>query len=680
MIRILHRIEAIGLLAVLCLAAAGGTGLSAELMDMFADRQAVTNDSGQVLGSNTLATLELYEPQHGGKPGGHSVWLSWIAPANGIVTIETTGSTFDTLLGVYTLDPGTNRPPMQLLRSVAGDDDNGTNKTSLVQFGATSGTRYEIAVAGYQGATGNVQLSWNLLRSSQPPPIILNVPPDRALQAGDNLTLTVDYQASSSVKLLWFFNGVELTNDESATLVITNFQDDNVGRYQLRFTSSGIRFFTDPIEVQINSEGQTNALARDKLLDAEDSGLKDFEESGFAPARPGAKSASTSLATSSSAVGVVRGYNGTQIFNTSFATSDPGEPQHCNIPGGASYWFAYQAPTNGLARLNTDGSSFDTILAVYTYNPPLLGYDGLIPVTCDNNSGSNGLTSKVQFTADPARSYLVVVDGVNGARGVAYLNYSLTAQSPTNQTAPIIVQAPQSRAVAVGSSITFEVLAQGAGPMTYAWLKDSVALAGETNSSLTLTNIQPVQAGNYAVCLSNNFGAVTSAVAVLSVIVQPAITTQTLVQNVFAGEAAVFDVTATGTEPLHYVWNKDGAPITNVDAPTLVLSNVTVADAGNYVVEVVNAAGLAASVPVPLAVLGRPTASLDALSRNVTVSFAIAGPAIFAAEFTDQLTPPAWAPWTGPLTTNGDVVSLQCGLTNTTRFFRVHFQQINPTR
>jgi hypothetical protein len=97
-------------------------------------------------------------------------------------------------------------------------------------------------------------------------------------------------------------------------------------------------------------------------------------------------------------------------------------------------------------------------------------------------------------------------------------------------------------------------------------------------------------------------------------------------------------------------------------------------------VEVMNAAGLAASVPVPLAVLGRPTASLDAISRNVTVSFAVAGPAIFVTEFTDELTPPTWVPWTGPLTTNGDVVSLQCGLTNMTRFFRVHFQQINTAQ
>jgi hypothetical protein len=40
------------------------------------------------------------EPDHDGNPGGKSVWWTWVAPANGLVTVSTQGSTFDTVLAV----------------------------------------------------------------------------------------------------------------------------------------------------------------------------------------------------------------------------------------------------------------------------------------------------------------------------------------------------------------------------------------------------------------------------------------------------------------------------------------------------------------------------------------------------------------------------------------------------
>ena len=75
--------------------------------------------------------------------------------------------------------------------------------------------------------------------------------------------------------------------------------------------------------------------------------------------------------------------------------------------------------------LNTDGSGFDTVLGVYTDDGRNLGYASLIPVTCDNNSGTNGLTSKLKYSGTPATTNYIMVDGVNGASGLTYLNYKL---------------------------------------------------------------------------------------------------------------------------------------------------------------------------------------------------------------------------------------------------------------
>src|SRR6187431_194816 len=60
-----------------------------------------------------------------------------------------------------------------------------------------------------------------------------------------------------------------------------------------------------------------------------------------------------------------RGYSGTQIFSTVGGDKDVGEPNHCDEPGGASSWFFYQAPRSGVLMVDTMGSSFDTVLAVY---------------------------------------------------------------------------------------------------------------------------------------------------------------------------------------------------------------------------------------------------------------------------------------------------------------------------
>jgi len=60
------------------------------------------------------------------------------------------------------------------------------------------------------------------------------------------------------------------------------------------------------------------------------------------------------------------------------------------------------------------------------------------------------------------------------------------------------------------------------GPLAYQWWKDGSPVPGATNSSLSLSNAQPSQTGNYTVIVSNSFGSVTSKIAHLSV--QPALT------------------------------------------------------------------------------------------------------------------------------------------------------------
>ena len=90
------------------------------------------------------------------------MWSAWTAPSSGTATVTTSGSPFDTLLGVYT---GSSVSALTLVKD--NDDVASTDGTSAVTFAATAGTTYRIVVDGYNGtssgqATGSIALKWSL--------------------------------------------------------------------------------------------------------------------------------------------------------------------------------------------------------------------------------------------------------------------------------------------------------------------------------------------------------------------------------------------------------------------------------------------------------------------------------------------------------------------------------------
>ena len=475
--------------------------------DYFTNRETIFTTNGTLLGDNSAATFEVGEPNHGGKPGGHSLWVSWVAPTNGVATFDTHGSSFDTLLSAYTLNSTNSTGVNQLHEEARNDDDPGAEPTSLIQIGAIAGRSYEIAVDGYQGATGSVVLHWSFFPSASPPPIIVSTPNDQAAKQGDPVNLTVNMITSANLQLAWFFNSIEDTNQTGTNYIISSLQDTNVGRYQLRVTvgngSNRVRFFTTPVEIQINSDGSTNTLAQDKLLDSSTTPL--IGDDGGGGSSPHV--VSKIFRANASTIGVVLGYNGSQVFNTTFATTDPAEPPHCGVTGGASYWLMYQPPTNGTMTLDTLGSSYDTVMEVYTYNGALTGYADLISVACDNDSVSLHGPSRVAFQAVKTRKYVVVVDGVNGVRGTAWLNYALNTNLPAQP--PTLQSLVATQTVTVGSTVTLVPSLGGELPMKFSWRKDNIAITNVSIPFLQLTNVTTAQTGNYSLTVTNDLGTLT---------------------------------------------------------------------------------------------------------------------------------------------------------------------------
>ena len=120
--------------------------------DQFANRAQIPPTGGTVTGSNASATTEGGEPNHGNVAGGKSMWWTWTAPSSGRVSVSLDGSSFDTTLGIYR---GTD---LNGLASIAQDNDSGAGSCSRVIFNATGGVAYQIAVDGYNGASGDIKL------------------------------------------------------------------------------------------------------------------------------------------------------------------------------------------------------------------------------------------------------------------------------------------------------------------------------------------------------------------------------------------------------------------------------------------------------------------------------------------------------------------------------------------
>jgi hypothetical protein len=82
----------------------------------------------------------------------------------------------------------------------------------------------------------------------------------------------------------------------------------------------------------------------------------------------------------------------------------------------------------------------------------------------------------------------------------------------------------------------------------------------------------------------------------------PVITTQPVSQTVAVGATVSFTVIATGTAPLSYQWQKNGANLAGATSATLTLANVTSANAGSYRVIVRNSASAVTSTAATLTV------------------------------------------------------------------------------
>ena len=235
---------------------------------------------------------------------------------------------------------------------------------------------------------------------------------------------------------------------------------------------------------------------------------------------------------------------------------------------------------------------------------------------------ASSYTTAATTTADSGSKFDVVVGNSAGSvtSAVATLTVNAAAIAPTITTQPV------NQTVTAGQTASFSVVATGTAPVSYQWNKNGTAISGATSSTYTTPATTSSDSGaQFTVVVSNSAGSVTSTAATLTVnaaAVAPAITTQPVNQVVTVGQTATFTLTATGTAPLSYQWQKNGANIAGATASSYTTAATAIADSGSkFDVVVGNSAGSITSNVVTLTVNPTPVApAISTQPANQTVT------------------------------------------------------------
>jgi hypothetical protein len=232
----------------------------------------------------------------------------------------------------------------------------------------------------------------------------------------------------------------------------------------------------------------------------------------------------------------------------------------------------------------------------------------------------------------PVATGVSVVDGQN-QRFWYFANGVLGSVSLGVIQSPAITTQPATNtSQVVGGSVYLTVTAMGIAPLSYQWSLGGTNLPGETNYFLSLPDLQSSQAGDYRAGVTNPFGAVTSSVAQVTVLIPPSITTQPVGTNVTAGQSFSLSVTPAGSAPFGYRWLFEDSTIAGETASLLTVHNAQSVNEGIYRVIVTNSVGSVTSdsafvrvLPAPPVIVNHPVELTVGASSNATFSVQATG-------------------------------------------------------
>ena len=355
------------------------------------------------------------------------------------------------------------------------------------------------------------------------PPAIDTQPKDTVASLGGSATLLVGVTGSKPLTFQWRFNGKAIDNSNTNIFTLNNVKSTDFGAYDVIISNSQgsitsvvaqvslLRWSFEAWNDDATSGVDTNYFYTHAYNFASTAGaqINGLAFTGMGGGNP-------SVAKSFTLTGVGNVFNndannlpegsGSRIMANDFIYGGaPGSLTLYGLTPGKEYlltFFSVAFESPGNRRITFGGAGGQNLT-----------------VDQDAFDNDNGIRISYQYTADTNGS--VVVTTMPIVAGATFHSYGFCNRLLNKIGAgepPTITAQPESTSAALGTPAGFAVIAMGSAPLKYQWMFNGANIAGANSSGYTNSNVQSSDFGNYAVVVSNNYGAVTSAVVQLSLL------------------------------------------------------------------------------------------------------------------------------------------------------------------
>lgn len=343
--------------------------------------------------------------------------------------------------------------------------------------------------------------------ASVPPPVITLPPQSRTVVVGDSVVFSVSASGGEPLSYQWRKDGNLLPDATGSYFAIAPVRVSDAGDYTVVVSNRAGSATSAAATLVVLEPPVITGQPRSKTVNVGDATLFGVAATGSPPLEfqwyhqgqpvPGATGATLHLA--------------------AVALTDAGDYQAIvtNPAGSASSAVATLTvvavpPTiTGQPRSKTVNVGDTTLFGVTATGTPPLAFQWY-----HNGQPVAGATAATLYLVavgwSDAGEYQAVVTNPAGSASSAVA--TLAVLGP-----PVITGQPRSKTITEGQPALFGVTATGAGPLTFQWTHNGVAIPGATAATHVIAAVTPADAGEYQAVVSNPLGQAASAVALLTV-------------------------------------------------------------------------------------------------------------------------------------------------------------------
>jgi len=388
------------------------------------------------------------------------------------------------------------------------------------------------------------------------PPTIFTQPTNKTATVGQRANFQVVAAGDQPFSYQWLFNGTNITDATNAILTLNDVQFEQAGNYSVFVTnysgsilsSNALLTVTVPVCVpppsglvswwRAEGDADDDVGSHHGILQGGTTFVAGKVGQGFRFDGTNGyvlvpDSSDWAFGNSDFTIEFWVNFNSIQGNNIFLANDEGGGPRtkwifwlssghlqfYCDSGQVGSYSFSPEVGRFYHIALTRNGDVFTFYidgLPVETDNSSFAVTDANAPLTI------GGCPAEGPFSDVIMDEISIYTRGLTSDEITSIYNSTVEGKCPPPPTPPTILTQPTDQSVTVGDTASFSVFAFGGRPLSYQWQFNGIAVDGASNSTLTITNAQRSEAGNYSVLVTNVLGSVISSNAVFIVDFPPA--------------------------------------------------------------------------------------------------------------------------------------------------------------